>query len=182
MGDVEDADCSNARAKVVFDRRNIEQSFTFTTTQDTVHDDNERDSISLVFLPTRLINISAVSTPNTTVTIRDDDPLVSVRFAQTTYLVNESVDISATDTEENEEKEKVSTITAAHNAADDDGESVKLTLSMGLGRTDGGGHHQRGGDQRQGRRPPCRVGGSRGMVRGMRPLAEVPSAGSSFPR
>ena len=179
MGDVEDADCSNAQAKVVFDRRNIEKSFTFTATQDTVHDDNERDSISLVFLPTRLVNISAVSIPNTTVTIRDDDPLVSVRFAQTTYLVNESVDISTTDTEENE---KASTITAAHNIADDDGESVRLTLSMGLGRTDGGGHHQRGGDQRQGRRPPCRVGGIRGMVRDMRPLAEIPSAGSSFPR
>ena len=74
-------------ATVVFNSGDIEKTFDFSATQDTVDDDGESVKLGFRNLPT---GVAAGTTDETTVSITDDDvPSVTVRFEQASYTVAE---------------------------------------------------------------------------------------------
>ena len=106
QGGAGSADYSLSATSVTFGPTDMEKSFTFTATHDSVDDDGE--SVKLTFdspLPT---GVSAGTTYETTVSITDDDvPAVEVSFELATYNVAESDDASTVDKRENEVTVKV---------------------------------------------------------------------------
>ena len=80
------ADYSGVPASLTFDAGQMSMSFTFTATQDTVDDDNERAVLVFGTLPER---VSAGTTNRVTFDITDDDPQVTVSFGQAAYTVAE---------------------------------------------------------------------------------------------
>ena len=100
------ADYSLSETSVTFGLTDIEKTFTFTATQDTVDDDGE--SVKLTFGSALPAGVSRGSVPETTVSINDDDvPSVTVSFEHPTYNVAESDDASTVDKRENEVTVKV---------------------------------------------------------------------------
>ena len=93
-------------ADVTFEDGETEKTFTFTAVHDTVDDDDE--SVKLGFDTSSLDRVEVGATPETTVSIDDDDdPPVEVSFGQATYNVAESDDTSTPDVAENEVEVKV---------------------------------------------------------------------------
>ena len=158
QGGATSADYSGVPASVTFQSGDTEKSFIFTAADDTVDDDDERVKLGFGTLPS---NITAGTTSETTISIRDnDDPAVTVGFELVNYSVAEgdtvrvkvklnvaperTVTIPLTTTNEagasssdysgvpssvtfqGGDTEKSFTFTAAQDAVDDDGESVKL--------------------------------------------------------
>ena len=81
-------DSSGVPTSVTFSTGQTSKSFTFTATQDTLDDDDE--SVKLAFGSTLPDRVSPGATVETTVNIGDDDdPEVSVSFAQGVYQVVE---------------------------------------------------------------------------------------------
>ena len=165
QGDTSNDDYSGVPTSVTFGLTDIEKSFTFTATQDSVDDDGE--SVKLTFDSPLPDGVSAGTTHETTVSINDDDvPSVTVSFGSATYSATEgetetvTVTLSAApergviipiETEGRDgatsadysvsalnvgfgatETSKTFTFTAADDAEDDDGESVKLTFGSAL--------------------------------------------------
>ena len=138
-------DYSGVPASLTFGPTDMEKTFTFTATQDSVDDDGE--SVKLTFdspLPT---GVSAGTTYETTVSITDDDvPAVTVSFELATYNVAESDDASTVDKRENEVTVKVTlsvepertvdiTLIPANQGASDDDYSLSAT-TLTFGPTD----------------------------------------------
>ena len=74
-------------ANVTFASGDTEKTITFTATQDTIDDDEEKVRLEFGSLPAR---VAAGTTSQTTVSITDDDdPQVSVSFGANTYAVAE---------------------------------------------------------------------------------------------
>ncbi len=93
-------------ADVTFEDGETEKTFTFTAVHDTVDDDDE--SVKLGFDTSSLDRVEVGATPETTVSIDDDDdPPVEVSFGQATYNVAESDDTSTPNVAENEVAVKV---------------------------------------------------------------------------
>ena len=81
-------DYSGVPASLTFGPTDMEKTFTFTATQDSVDDDGE--SVKLTFGSALPAGVSRGSVPETTVSINDDDvPAVEVSFEQGTYTVAE---------------------------------------------------------------------------------------------
>ena len=159
-----DADYSGVPASLMFGPTDTEKTFTFTATQDSVDDDGE--SVKLSFDSPLPDGVTAGTTPETTVSITDDDdPAVEVSFEHSSYTVAEgsgvtvkvklnaeperTVDITLILTNQGAsdvdysgvpaslmfgptDTEKTFTFTAADDAEDDDGESVKLSFGSVL--------------------------------------------------
>ena len=158
QGGATSADYSGVPASVTFQSGDTEKSFIFTADDDTVDDDDERVKLGFGTLPS---NITAGTTSETTISIRDnDDPAVTVGFELVNYSVAEgdkvdvkvklnanperTVTIPLTTSNQSGatsadysgvpssvtfqigDTEKSFTFTAAQDAVDDDGESVKL--------------------------------------------------------
>ena len=158
QGGATSADYSGVPASVTFQSGDTEKSFTFTADDDTDDDDDESVKLGFGTLPS---NVTAGTTSETTISIRDnDDPAVTVTFDLADYSVAEgdtvavkvklnvnpertvtipltktnqsgatSADYSgvpASVTFQSGDTEKSFTFTAAQDAVDDDGESVKL--------------------------------------------------------
>ena len=158
QGGATSADYSGVPASVTFQSGDTEKSFIFTAADDTVDDDDERVKLGFGTLPS---NITAGTTSETTISIRDnDDPAVTVGFELANYSVAEgdkvdvkvklnanperTVTIPLTTSNQSGatsadysgvpssvtfqigDTEKSFTFTAAQDAVDDDGESVKL--------------------------------------------------------
>ena len=86
-GGASDDDYSGVLTKVTFGPTDIEKSFTFTATQDSVDDDGESVKLTFGALPP---GVSAGTTPKTVVSITDDDvPAVEVSFEHSSYNVSE---------------------------------------------------------------------------------------------
>ena len=82
------ADYSRLPSSLTFNTGQTQKTFTFTAAQDTVDDDDE--SVKLVFSTNLPSRVSTGTPHQTTVKITDDDdPQVTVMFAQTSYLVVE---------------------------------------------------------------------------------------------
>ena len=82
------ADYSGLPSSLTFNTGQTQKSFTFTAAQDTVDDDDE--SVKLAFSTNLPSRVSTGTPHQTTVRITDDDdPQVTVMFAQTSYLVVE---------------------------------------------------------------------------------------------
>ena len=82
------ADYSGIPSSLTFNTGQTQKSFTFTATQDTMDDDDE--SVKLAFSTNLPSRVSTGTPHQTTVRITDDDdPQVTVMFAQTSYLVAE---------------------------------------------------------------------------------------------
>ena len=89
------ADYSLSETSVTFGLTDIEKTFTFTATQDTVDDDGE--SVKLTFGSALPAGVSRGSVPETTVSINDDDvPGVTVSFGSATYPVDEGDTVTVT--------------------------------------------------------------------------------------
>ena len=89
------ADYSLSETSVTFGLTDIEKTFTFTATQDTVDDDGE--SVKLTFGSALPAGVSRGSVPETTVSINDDDvPSVTVSFDSATYPVDEGDTVTVT--------------------------------------------------------------------------------------
>ena len=91
------ADYRGVPARVVFNSGDTEQTFTVTTVNDTVDDDNER--IELSFGTPLPEAVTRGSVGATSIQIRDDDdPVVTVSFQESSYRVaeSESVDVTVT--------------------------------------------------------------------------------------
>ena len=89
------ADYSLSETSVTFGLTDIEKTFTFTATQDTVDDDGE--SVKLTFGSALPAGVSRGSVPETTVSITDDDvPSVTVSFDSATYPVDEGDTVTVT--------------------------------------------------------------------------------------
>ena len=87
QGGATGADYSGVPANVTFQSGDTEKSFTFTADDDTDDDDDERVKLGFGTLPS---NVTAGTTSETTVSIRDnDDPAVTVRFELEDYSVAE---------------------------------------------------------------------------------------------
>ena len=81
-------------ADVTFTSGETSETFTFSATQDSVDDDDERVQLGFGTLPAR---VSPGSQTTSTVWIRDDDdPAVTVRFSQATYPVGEGSGVTVT--------------------------------------------------------------------------------------
>ena len=99
-------DYSGVPASLTFGPTDMEKTFTFTATQDSVDDDGE--SVKLTFDSPLPAGVSRGSVPETTVSINDDDdPVVTVNFELASYSVSESDDASTVDDKENEVTVKV---------------------------------------------------------------------------
>ena len=86
QGTTSDADYSGVPPSVTFDAGETSKSFIFSATQDTDNDDGE--SVQLVFGSLPGAALSAGSPGATTITITDDDvPAVTVQFSQGSYTV-----------------------------------------------------------------------------------------------
>ena len=164
-GETSDDDYSLSATSVTFGPTDTEKSFTFTAADDAEDDDGE--SVKLSFDSPLPDGVTAGTTPETTVSITDDDdPAVEVSFEQSTYTVAEgsgvtvkvklnaeperTVDITLILTNQGgagsddyslsattltfgpTDMEKTFTFTAADDAEDDDGESVKLSFGSVL--------------------------------------------------
>ena len=82
------ADYSDLPSSLTFNTGQTQKSFTFTAAQDTVDDDDE--SVKLAFSTNLPSRVSTGTPHQTTVRITDDDdPQVTVMFAQASYLVVE---------------------------------------------------------------------------------------------
>ena len=99
LGGATSADYSGVPASVTFNAGETSKSFTFTAVSDTVDDDDESVKLGFGTLPSR---VSAGTTAESTVSIRDDDdPEVTVTFVASAYYVAESDDPDTADLEEN---------------------------------------------------------------------------------
>ncbi len=99
------ADYSNVPANVTFGENDTEKTFTFSVTQDTIDDDDEKVKLGFGMLPNA---VTAGTDDEATVNITDDDdPFVTVRFGQPSHIVPESDDSTTTDDQENEIEVKV---------------------------------------------------------------------------
>ena len=106
QGGISSADYSGVPDSVTFGSSDMEKSFTFSATQDTVDDDGESIKLTFNNLPS---GVSEGTTKETVVSITDDDvPGVDVEFGSATYRLAESDD---TDTTEDKENEVVVTVT-----------------------------------------------------------------------
>ena len=100
QGGATSGDYSGVPAAVTFQSGDTEQTFTFAAAYDTLDDDGESVRLSFGILPNA---VTAGTHAATTVAIADDDdPSVTVRFAQATYSVAESDDPSTTNVTEND--------------------------------------------------------------------------------
>ena len=96
---VGNADYTGVPARLDFGANDTEKAFNFTAIHDTADDDGESVLLGFRDLPAM---VSAGTNSTATVSITDDDnPQVSVRFAQATYTVTESDATSTMDIEEN---------------------------------------------------------------------------------
>ena len=185
QGGATSADYSGVPASVTFTSGDTSATFTFSAESDSADDDGESVRLTFGTLPNA---VSAGNPAATTVSITDDDdPAVTVSFAQATYTVAESDDTSTTNVTENQvvvtvelsadpertveiplttthqggassgdysgvpaevtfasgETEQTFTFAAAHDTADDDGESVKLGFGGSLpARVSAGATHE----------------------------------------
>ena len=174
QGGATSADYSGVPASVTFQSGDTEKSFIFTAADDTVDDDDERVKLGFGTLPS---NITAGTTSETTISIRDnDDPAVTVGFELVNYSVAEgdkvdvkvklnanperTVTIPLTTSNQSGatsadysgvpssvtfqigDTEKSFTFTAAQDAVDDDGESVKLGFGALPARVAAGTRHE----------------------------------------
>ena len=94
------ADYSGVPSSVTFSAGEMEKSFTFAATQDTLDDDDESVKLSFGAMPDARIT---PGTPDevTFNIVDDDDPLVTAMFTQNAYTVAEGDDTSTTGVEEN---------------------------------------------------------------------------------
>ena len=87
QGGATSADYSGVPASVTFQSGDTEKSFTFTAADDTDDDDDESVKLGFGTLPS---NVTAGTTSETTISIRDnDDPAVTVTFDLADYSVAE---------------------------------------------------------------------------------------------
>ena len=161
QGTTSPGDYSGVPANVIFAPGDTEETFTFSSAQDTFNDDGE--SVKLAFRSNLPAGVSEGNIDETLVSITGDDvPSVTVSFEQDPYTVAEgnSVAIKATLNADPErsvtipltktgqggattadysglpqnvvfnsgDNENTLSFTAVNDTADDDGESVKLTL------------------------------------------------------
>ena len=95
QGTTSDADYSGVPSSVTFDAGETSKSFDFSATQDTEDDDGE--SVQLVFGSLPDAALSAGAPGATTINITDDDvPAVTVQFSQGSYTVAEGATQSVT--------------------------------------------------------------------------------------
>ena len=89
------SDYSTSSSSVIFEANDTEKTFDFTATDDSTDDDDENVRIGFgSSLPT---GITAGGTPETVVSITDDDvPNVTVKFDESTYDAPEGGDITVT--------------------------------------------------------------------------------------
>ena len=73
QGGASDTDYSGVPDSMTFNSGDIQQSFTFTATQDTENDDGESVEITFGMLPTNPVPVAAGTTEETVVFITDDD-------------------------------------------------------------------------------------------------------------
>ena len=94
QGGASNGDYSGVPSNVVFNSGDIEKSFSFSATSDSVNDDSESVKLSFGTLPT---GVSAGTTDESTVNINDDDvPSVSVSYEQSSYTVAEGSTVTVT--------------------------------------------------------------------------------------
>ena len=87
QGSTSDADYSGVPASVEFNSGETSKTFTFTATDDSESDDGESVKLGFGTLPS---GVSAGTTSEATVSITDnDDPAVTVSFAQSAYTIDE---------------------------------------------------------------------------------------------
>ena len=99
-GGASDDDYSISPPSLTFGPTDTSKTFTFTAEHDSEDDDDESVELSFGALPG---GVSAGLVPKTTVSITDDDdPVVTVNFEHSTYIVAESDDASTTSEKENE--------------------------------------------------------------------------------
>ena len=122
QGTTSDADYSGVPSSVTFDAGETSKSFTFSATQDTEDDDDE--SVQLVFGSLPDAALSAGAPGATTINITDDDvPAVTVQFSQGSYVVAEGATQSVTVTlSANPERTVIIPITTVNQGTASDGD------------------------------------------------------------
>ena len=89
------ADYGGVPARVVFNSGDTEQTFTVTTVNDDVDDDDERIELSFGTPLPKAVTASGIT--ETTIEIRDDDvPVVTVSFQESSYRVDEGESVEVT--------------------------------------------------------------------------------------
>ena len=131
------ADYSLSETSVTFGPTDIEKTFTFTATQDTVDDDGE--SVKLTFGSALPAGVSRGSVPETTVSINDDDvPSVTVSFGSATYPVDEGDSVTVTVTLDADPERTVVvplSTTDQGGASGDDYSGVPANVTFNTGET-----------------------------------------------
>ena len=95
QGGASSSDYSGVPASVSFGATEVEKSFTFSATMDSIDDDGESVKLTFTNLPT---GVTEGTTKETTISITDDDvPSVTVEFGSATYSVEESDDATTTE-------------------------------------------------------------------------------------
>ena len=95
MDGAESADYSGVPASVTFNAGETSQTFTFTATQDTVDDDDERVKLGFGTMPDAWV--SGGKTDESIISITDDDdPEVTVQFGQASQRVGEGETVNVT--------------------------------------------------------------------------------------
>ena len=132
------ADYSGVPARHLCQRRDTEQTFTFTADEDTIDDDGE--SVKLGFGNTLPTGVSAGNTDEAVVTITDDDvPSVEVSFEQGTYTVAEGSLVTVTVTlNANPERTVIIPITTTDQdgASSSDYSGVPASVTFNAGDTE----------------------------------------------
>ena len=101
QGGASNSDYSGVPANVVFNAGDTEKTFGFNAAEDNLDDDGE--GVELGFGSSLPSGVSVGSTPETVVSITDDDhPQVTVSFASASYTVSESDDSGTPNITENE--------------------------------------------------------------------------------
>ena len=137
QGETTTDDYSGVPNQVTFNSGEMSMSFTFTAIQDEVDDDDE--SVLLAFGPMPDPRVSPGTTAETTVNITDDDdPHVTVMFAQASYRVVEGDTVTVRVTL-NADPERTVVIplaaTGQHGATTDDYSGVPENLTINAGET-----------------------------------------------
>ena len=133
----EEDDYSGIPSSVTFNATETVQSFTFTAAQDEVDDDDESVRLGFGMMPDA--GVSPGTTDETTVSITDDDdPHVTVMFAQVGYRVVEGNTVAVRVTlSADPERTVVIPLAAAgqHGATSDDYSGVPENLTINAGET-----------------------------------------------
>ena len=127
------ADYSGVPASLTFDAGVLLKTITFTATQDTEDDDDERVLLAFASLPDR---VSAGTTNQVTFDITDDDdPQVTVSFGQAAYTVAEGETVTVRVTLSADPERTVAILLTATNqgatSADYSGVPASLTFNTG---------------------------------------------------